>query len=102
MLAFVAHADGSEPDCDGPQPGQWLAEYDVEYDDGRGFTRWTRDASQALIFADAAAAFSAWRSISQCHPVRATDGQPNRPLTAFTVVVHSPNPYTPDRNGASA
>lgn len=40
---------------------------------------------QARRFPDAGAALTYWKRPSTVHPVRSTDGKPNRPLTAYTV-----------------
>jgi len=70
--------------------GMYIVSYDPEYHyhggcyDG-GDLRVTRDRSQAALF-DIDAATALWKSgpTCECHRLRA-DGQPNRPLTAFTV-----------------
>jgi hypothetical protein len=63
--------------------GQYLAKYDSK----RGFSVWTRHKAKAMKFADAAEAFMLWNSVHELEPVRAHDGKPNKPLTAFTIVI---------------
>ena len=65
-------------------PGQYLKSYDPEAHDGRGACEWTADRAQAHVYPDWAAAFEAWRQVPKARPKRG-DGQPNRPLTEFTV-----------------
>jgi hypothetical protein len=64
--------------------GQYLAAYDP--DDRAGGWRWSPDLADAMVFADAGAAYSCWTAVCSRQPVR-PDGQPNRPLTAFTVAM---------------
>jgi hypothetical protein len=63
----------------------WLKSFDVDANDGRGTFRSTSDPAEALRFSDKESAFLAWRSQSTVRPLR-EDGEPNRPLTAFTVL----------------
>lgn len=69
-----------------PTSGAWLRSYDADAHDGRGYVDWTTDPDQALKFPDAASAISCYRSVPSVRPVR-MDGQPNRPLTAFTIEI---------------
>jgi hypothetical protein len=70
-----------------PAPvGQLLQSYDPEAHGGQGTATWTPDPAKALRFATAKAAHEFWNQVSKSRPVRA-DGQPNRPLTAFTVLI---------------
>jgi hypothetical protein len=84
----------------GPTPfdGEWLSEYDPDRDSTEPTTgapmvahvRTTPDPAKALAFESAVDAMNEWKRVSKSAPVR-PDGQPNRPLTAFTVEV-SPLP----------
>lgn len=65
-------------------PGSFLRSYDLEAAGGRGTATWTSDKSRALAFSSFIEAFEAWRAIPESRPLR-PDGEPNRPLTAFTV-----------------
>lgn len=70
-------------------PGSpWLSYYDPDAgDDTRtGLIDASENPAKALRFADAAAATACWRQQSTRVPLR-LDGEPNRPLTAFTVEV---------------
>ncbi len=68
--------------------GKWVAEYDPTrhtpsggYDGG--ILKVTSDPEKALKFDNAAEAFEKWRQAYRMRP----DGEPNRPLTAFSVQV---------------
>ncbi len=71
-----------------PPPGvtAYLAWYDPDASDGLGEMIWTTKVADALRFATQEAAVSFYLQVSQVRPVR-PDGQPNRPLTAFTVSI---------------
>jgi hypothetical protein len=66
--------------------GQFLKSYDPEAHDGRGSARWTNNLNEALTFSSQVEAARLWRSIPRVRPKR-SDGRPNRPLTAFTVLI---------------
>lgn len=68
--------DGSE--------GQYLAEFEPDAFNGRGFVRWTLDKAKAMRFADLWEATRCWQTQSAAVPLR-DDGHPNRPLTAYSV-----------------
>jgi len=67
-------------------PGAYLKSCDLEYAGGHGLATWTADKSEALAFGSYREAFEAWRAVPECCPLR-DDGEPNRPLTAFTVEI---------------
>ncbi len=67
-------------------PGDFLKAFDVDAHRGIGTQEWTSDAVEALAFSTSATALAAWRSQSRVCPLR-DDGQPNRPLTAFTIEI---------------
>lgn len=69
-----------------PALGDYLVTADVEAHDGRGSVTWSADPGQALLFDNHLEAFNFWRQQSTLRPVR-PDGQPNRPLTAFSAEV---------------
>lgn len=71
--------------------GAWegyLESYDLEYADGVGAAWLTRDPDKALRFDDAKAAMDAVMSSPKSKPVR-DDGEPNRPLRAFTINIQT-------------
>jgi len=68
-----------------PKLGPYLRSYDPEADDGRGTWKWTGNKKLARVFANEMEAMECWRAVPKCHPVRETDGKPNRPLTQFNV-----------------
>lgn len=64
--------------------GAYLASFDVDAHDGLGTCTWTTNLDDALHYPSTIAAIQAWRTVSRVRP-RRPDGQPNRPLTAFSV-----------------
>ena len=75
-------ADGRE----GPAYGQYLKEYDPSALGGMGDWKWTPNRDEAIKFPNAAAVFKAYNASPKCHPTR-PDGKPNKPLTAFNILV---------------
>lgn len=65
----------------------FLQSYDVEAAEGRGIATWVTDIRHALVFDSTTTAVDFVRQVPACHPVRATDGLPNRPLTAFDLAI---------------
>jgi hypothetical protein len=68
------------------RPGAYLKSCDLEYADGAGLVTWTNSAAEAMVFGSFREAFEAWRAVPKSRPLR-PDGEPNRPLTAFTVAL---------------
>jgi hypothetical protein len=64
--------------------GEYLEFYDPEAFDGRGSILWTEDKSKAMQFT-IEGAFELYNAVPRCHPIRLTDGKPNKPLTAYTI-----------------
>lgn len=64
--------------------GKWIESYDPDAHDGRGDLRVTANREKALRFSSPGDAMRFWKQQSKKQPLR-TDGQPNRPLTAWTV-----------------
>jgi hypothetical protein len=88
-LRIVGLVDGSPS----PFDGLYLVEYDPDRPgvspDGRPMLAHivaTAERPQAREFPNALEAMKCWRTVSRTWPMR-SDGQPNRPLTAFTVEV---------------
>lgn len=71
-----------------PFNGQYLKSYDPNGDEAAGLGAWTRDIAEAKLFDSRKAAIDEYMAIRTLDPVR-RDGQPNRPLTAFTVEISS-------------
>lgn len=84
MARFVMVCQGRVDDASGPV-GQYLKSYDPEAFDGRGATNWTADLDQAKRFLTVEDLLAEWKRSPVCHPIRLSDGRPNRPLTAWTV-----------------
>ena len=86
ILKLVKTAAGIPTEFD----GQYVRRYDPTFReaDGRyagGILETTRDRTQALQFEDAGAALAKWR---EPYGMRA-DGEPNRPLAAWTVEIEA-------------
>lgn len=64
---------------------KFLAYFDVEAYGGRGYAEWTRHRWEAIQFPHVAAAHDCWSAVPTSMPLR-SDGEPNRPLSAFTVI----------------
>ncbi len=64
----------------------WLKSYDPEAHNGRGAVKFTDDVNEAITFADRRAAFACYLQVPKIRPVR-DDGKPNRPLTAYTIMI---------------
>jgi len=82
VIHIISLADGRPSEYD----GQYLHSYDIEGRDGRGNFNVTRFKALALKFPNHAKAFEVWKTQSKTRPLR-PDGQPNRPLTAFTIEI---------------
>lgn len=72
---------------DGPDAGRFVERYDPDFADGRGMVDTTDDLSRAMRFPDAIEAWALWKLPSTVHPIRLSDGKPNRPMTAFSITV---------------
>lgn len=68
------------------EPRTWVREMNFEYQNGRGQLLETRDASEAKRFKSNGDAMQFWKTQSTRRPLR-PDGEPNRPLTAYTVSI---------------
>jgi hypothetical protein len=82
VIRAVAFANGMY--C--PHAGQWLKSYNPDAFGGQGYADFTRNISEAKRFASFEDAMRFWKQASNLRPLR-PDGQPNRPLTALTIVV---------------
>lgn len=77
MYVFADAYFGSEIEA-------WLESFDVDAHGGRGFASFTKEPEKAMRFDSAADVLEAWKTRSTVDPTR-DDGQPNRPLTAYTM-----------------
>lgn len=82
-IQLRTRADGSTNDL---PVGWYLASYDANGNDGWGEAIWTEDPAKAIVFATATEAHACWSEQSRLRPLR-PDGQPNCPLTAFSVLL---------------
>jgi hypothetical protein len=67
--------------------GKYLEWSDPDARGGLGDDGWTDDVDKAKRFASFTAAMECWKAQSAVHPIRWSDGKPNRPLTAYSVTV---------------
>jgi hypothetical protein len=93
ILEILGLVDGSPS----PFDGQFLVEFDPDRPgaapDGRPIIFHlvtTTDRQEARVFADANEALEFWRQVSEKDPIQ-SDGEPNRPLTIFTVSIETPD-----------
>lgn len=70
----------------GTPNGMFLESYDVEAYNGRGDAKWTYDMYRAMRFDNIVDAQQTWAKQSETRPLR-DDGEPNKPLTAFTISI---------------
>jgi hypothetical protein len=80
VVRIVAPADGSVH----RHNGRWVARWNAHTPVGTCAIETTADRTHAKRFKSADDAERQWRTVSNREPVRA-DGQPNRPLTAFSI-----------------
>jgi hypothetical protein len=66
----------------------YLEDFYPEFADGRGYANWTDDPAKAMRFPSMAEALDLWRTQSRVRPLR-DDGLPNRPLTAYSIMVEA-------------
>ena len=71
--------------------GQYLRSFDFDAFDGQGHGEFTHRVEEAMHFLDAAHALSFWRTVSTVKPLR-PDGEPNRPLTGYHVLIEKVSP----------
>lgn len=69
-----------------PIDGQYVKEFDFEYNNGQGSGVFTPNREDAMHFDDMEAAIGFWQTQPKCRPIR-WDGKPNRPLTATNVSI---------------
>jgi len=84
VILAVGFADGSP--C--PHANHWLKHFDHEANNGQGHGVFTLDPDEAMRFRNAADAMTFWSKQSLVRP-RRPDGQPNKPMTALTVVIET-------------
>jgi hypothetical protein len=69
-----------------PTSGPYLEWFSVDANNGLGADTWTHDATKAMRFPSFEAATECWKRQSTVTPLR-SDGQPNRPLTAYNIII---------------
>jgi len=83
VMRVISMADGVSI---GPREGWYVKSVDIQSIPDLHWLQLTPDLSEAQVWADAGAALLNYKEILRNDPVR-VDGKPNRPLTAFTVVI---------------
>lgn len=85
VLRIVGLVDGRRNE----HSGTWLESFDPERgrDPYRGVVRSTGQLMRAHHFDRPEHAFECWRQQSRRQPTRPWDGRPNRPMTAYTVLI---------------
>lgn len=82
VIKLLAYANGAY--CKGA--GEFVIYFDHEAFNGRGFISHSPDIKRAKKFDDQGAAFTFWKRTPMCKP-RRDDGQPNRPMTSYTIEI---------------
>jgi hypothetical protein len=85
VLRVIALKGEQKPEAPDPS-GMFVQAYDADGNDGLGHVEFTGDLTKALQFDELHAASSAIYAQSTLRPLR-DDGEPNRPLTAYTIAV---------------
>jgi hypothetical protein len=70
----------------GPREGEFIKSVDIQSVPDIHWLQLTPDLDEAQTWPDVEAAMRTYKEILKNDPVRA-DGRPNRPLTAFTVLI---------------
>jgi hypothetical protein len=70
---------------DGPDAGRYLRAYDPDAREGRGEILVSETPEEALKFDSVMELWALWKTASTVHPIRLSDGKPNRPLTAYSI-----------------
>jgi hypothetical protein len=86
MWSVVIRCAGVAGDFPCNTIGQYLEFCDFEYAEGRGLASFTTDPAKAKKFSSQLDAMEYWKTISRTVP-RRPDGKPNRPLTAYHVLI---------------
>jgi hypothetical protein len=79
-MSFVIRCWDADP------AGQYLRDWDLDANGGRGTSVWVPEIHKAAPFISLASAMEAWRAQCTSVPLR-PDGKPNRPLTMYTVEI---------------
>jgi len=82
VIRCIEYADGRVS----PAEGMYLKSFDPDAYDGMGHAEWTPNRWEAMQFTKPFGALNTWRQQSTVRPFR-SDGKPNRPLTAYSVVI---------------
>ena len=78
---FVHHIAGDEDAINA-----WVVDHDSNAAGGKGFTRLSQKKAEAKTFNSSREAIDFYNEQSTVQPLR-PDGEPNRPMTAYTVSI---------------
>ena len=84
VLKILGLASGHRTD---EHVGEYVRAFDPDALGGRGYLLTTAELSRAKVFPTFAEALAYWQTQSTTFPYRLTDGKPNRPLTAYHVLI---------------
>jgi len=87
VVGLANQAQLIEQILQGAETDIYLQSFDHEARDGFGVGVFTEDIGKAMRFVDVAEAMAFWQRSPTNHPIRSSDGKPNRPLTAWTVEI---------------
>jgi hypothetical protein len=82
VIRIVSDALGQRTHFD----GLYVSKFDPDAHQGRGEVRASRELKDALTFESHESAHTFWKQSSKVQPWR-PDGKPNRPLTAYNVIL---------------
>jgi len=88
-MPYVMRCLGFAGDFPCDTVGHYFKEFDPKALGGVGDAVWTPNPTEAARFPDPAAVFKMYNAVPKCHPVRTTDGKPNKPMTAYHIVVEA-------------
>lgn len=86
MTVYALQVVGLASQAPGEEAEMFVQSFDADAHDGMGQATLTPDRHEAKTFANGREALAFWTQASTVRPTR-DDGQPNRPLTAYTVEV---------------
>jgi hypothetical protein len=86
-LSFVIRSAGEATGEPNGTEGMFLESYNPEGNQGYGEFHWTKDVAKAKRYHHPADCLKDWNRVPDNHPIRSIDGKPNKPLTAFSILV---------------
>lgn len=87
MSWVIRILDSALPGAPCPERGMFVKSMDFRAVNGHGSLVVTNNIKEAMLFASVSAALTFYQTIPSNHPIRESDGRPNRPMTAFNIEV---------------